>query len=342
MKRLKTKDDVDRLLFSATASAALGTAIETGLLWMLAERPQDGISVIESLGIPGKRGFYWLQLLEKIGILVNGPEGYTPSNLALKVILETRSEDSWKHLILDDRERVAAVSNLALHIREPGSIWAAQGLPAPKNYVDKMRNNPARAREFTRMLFEVHQPLAKAVAELLDLTDVQNLMDLGGGSGVLSMGLLREYPALQATVVDIENVCIAGREIAVEEGLADRISYHPAEFDREEFPAGFDMVLQCDVGVFGVWLYKKLWQSLKPGGRLVFVEHLSPTENLAPPTRVEWTFLDSLEDPNFSMPTYAQVQHMLIQAGFQVLPGQHSFGSGWVVFQARKRASAST
>lgn len=336
MKKLSTKEDVDGLLYSATASAALGTAIETGLLWMLAERPLDGASVAETLGIPGKRSFYWLQLLEKIGMLENGPNGYTPSNLARKAILEARSEDSWKHLVLDERERTAGVSNLALYIRDPGSIWAAQGLPAPKDYVEKMRNSPARAREFTRMLFEVHQPLAKAVAELLDLTEVHRLMDLGGGSGVLSMVLLRKYPALHATVVDIENVCIAGREIAAEEGLADRISYHPAEFASDEFPAGFDMVLKCDVSVFGVWLYKKLWQSLKPGGRLVFVDHLSPTENFAPLTRVEWTFLDSLDDPNFSIPTYAQVQSMLIQAGFQVLPEQHILGSGWIVLQARK------
>lgn len=336
MKKLNTKEDVYRLIYGATASAALGTAIETGLLWMLAEKPMDGAGVVEALAIPGKRGYYWLQLLENIGILENGPDGYTPSSLAREAILEVRSEEGWRHLALDERERLPGVSNLALYIREPGSIRAVQGLPAPVDYVEKMRNSPARAREFTRMLFEVHQPLAKAVADLLDLTDVQRLMDLGGNSGVISMALLRKYPTLHATVVDIENVCIAGREIAAEEGMAERISYHPAEFARDEFPNGFDMVLKCDVSVFGVWLYEKLWKALKPGGRIAFVEHLSPSEYSAPPTRLEWSFIDSLDDPNFSMPTLAQVQSMLTQAGFQVLPGQHTFGTGWVVFQARK------
>jgi tRNA1(Val) A37 N6-methylase TrmN6 len=64
------------------------------------------------------------------------------------------------------------------------------------------------------MLFEVHQPLARTVSELVgelrDMTRVQHLMDLGGGSGVVSMALLRKYPALRATVVDLENVCVAG------------------------------------------------------------------------------------------------------------------------------------
>lgn len=338
--KLNTIDEVNRLWSAATAAASLGTAIESGLLWLLAEKPLSAPEIVQALGIPGLRGFYWLQLLEVMGILENGPQGYTPSDLVRQAILETWSEDSWKHLVADERERISGVSNLALHIREPGSIRAAQGLPAAINYVEKMRNDPTRAREFTRMLFEVHQPLAKAVSELLDelldWTGVQHLMDLGGGSGVVSMALLRKHPALRATVVDIENVCVAGREIAAEQGLADRIRYHPAEFVHDEFPAGFDLTLKCDVSVFGVWLYKKLWRALKPGGRLVFVEHLSPTETSAPPTRVAWTFLDSLDDPDFRIPTLAHVQSMLIEAGFRILPGQHTFGSGWVVFQAQK------
>ena len=338
--KLNTVDDVKTLYSAATAAAALGTAIESGLLWLLAEKPVSAPEIVRALGIPGMRGYYWLQLLEDIGILENGPGGYSPSNLARQAILETWSEDSWKHLVADERERIAGVSNLALHIREPGSIRAAQGFPAAINYVEKMRNDPARAREFTRMLFEVHQPLAKAVSELLDelldWTGVQHLMDLGGGSGVVSMALLRKHPALRATVVDMENVCLAGREIAAEQGLADRIRYHPAEFVHDEFPAGFDLILKCDVSVFGVWLYKKLWRALKPGGRLVFVEHLSVSETSAPPTRVAWTFLDSLENPDFRIPTLAEVQSMLVEAGFEVLPGQHTFGSGWVVFQVQK------
>jgi hypothetical protein len=334
--KLKTKDDVYLLMYSAAPSAALGAAIETGLLWQLAERPMSAVEVAQALNIPGKRGHYWLQVLDELGILENGPAGYAPSSLAREAILETLSQESRQHLILDERERTAGVQNLASFISEPGSIWAAQGLAEPESYVEKMRASPARAREFTRMLFEVHQPLVKAVADLLDLTGVQRLMDLGGNSGVISMALLRKYPELHATVVDLENVCIAGREIAAEEGMAERISYHPAEFARDEFPTGFDMVLKCDVSVFGAWLYEKLWKALKPGGRIAFVEHISPSEYSAPPTRLEWSFLDSLDDPNFSIPTIDQLQTRLAQAGFQVLPGKHTFGTGWVYFQARK------
>ncbi len=334
--KLHSKNDVYTLMNSTIPAAALGAAIETGLLWLLATKPMSAPEVVQVMNIPGKRGYYWLQLLERLGILDHGPDGYTPSTLTREAILDSRSRESWQHLALDERERSAGVGNLPLLIREPGSIWAAQGLSEPQDYVEKMRASPVRAREFTRMLYEVHQHLANQISALLDLKGVQRMMDLGGGSGVVSMALMRNYPTLTSTVVDMENVCAAGREIAVEEGLSERISYYPADFVSDEFPSGFDLVLQCDVGVFGLALFTKLYGSLKQGGRLIFVDHFSPTENAAPVTRVEWTFLDSLRDPNFGFPTLTQVKTQLTQAGFEVAPGHQTLGSGWIVFQAFK------
>lgn len=334
--KLTTKNEVYLLMRSTTPSAALGAVIETGLLWQLEEKPLKAPEIAQALNIPGKRCHYWLQFLDMMGILENGPNGYVPSDLVREAIFNTRSKESWQHLALDERERSNGVQNLPLYISAPGSIWAAQGLPEPKNYVEEMRASLARAREFTRMLFEVHQDLANQIAELVDLEDVQRMMDIGGGSGVVSMAFMRKNPSLTSTVVDIENVCVAGREIAAEEGLSDRVNYHPADIIRDKLPTGFDMVLQCDVGLFSLDLLKKYYGSLNPGGKLVFVGHLSPTEYSAPLTRVEWTFLDSLREPDFSYPTLAQFKAQLVEMGFEVLPVHHTIGSGWIVLQAHR------
>jgi len=137
--------------------------------------------------------------------------------------------------------------------------------------------------------------------------------------------------------LDIENVCIAGREIAEREGFSDRITYQAADFEDDEFPSGFDLVLQCDVAQYGTELINKLYRSLKPGGRLIYVDHFSPSENLAPITRLEWTFLDSLHDPNFSFPTLDEVKSRLAQTGFEVSDEHHTLGRGLIVLQALKR-----
>ena len=336
MKKLISKEDVDALFSAAGQSAALGAAIETGLLWLLAEKPLHGNAVANALSIPEKRCRYWLQLLNEIGILDSGPDGYAPSTLARAAILEKWSRESWVHLAMDERERSAGVHNLALYIREPGSVWAAQGMVEPKDYVEKMRASPARAREFARMLYELHQRLSSDLAEVLDLAGVRSLLDVGGGSGVVSMALIRKKSDLFGTVLDIENVCIAGQEIAAENSLTDRITYQVADITRDELPKGFDLVLLCDVGIFIKDLFRRMWDSLNPGGRLVVVYQFSPEEGLAPIRRLEWSFLDSLENPNFSIPTVLQLQAQLAEAGFQVLPGWNTTSTGWIVIQACK------
>ena len=120
--KVNTKNDVYALMSSATPAAALGAAIETGMVWLLADKPMSAQEIIQTLNIPGKRGYIWLQLLEKIGVLENGPDGYSLSAPAREAILESRSQLSWQHLAQDERERIAGVHNLALYLREPGSV----------------------------------------------------------------------------------------------------------------------------------------------------------------------------------------------------------------------------
>jgi hypothetical protein len=113
MNKLLTKNDVFALLHAAPASAALGAAIESGLIWLLAEKPQNVAEVARSLNIPAKRGHYWLQTLEQLGVLERVPQGYALSALAQEAILNTHSQESWKHLVLDERERSAWIQALA-------------------------------------------------------------------------------------------------------------------------------------------------------------------------------------------------------------------------------------
>ena len=123
------------------------------------------------------------------------------------------SRDTWAFLAREARERFPAVRDLAVQISESGTPWEAQGL-TPPDYVTLLLEQPGRAAQFTRMLHEIHLPLADQLAESLPMDGVERLLDVGGGSGVMSLALLRRHPRLQAVVLDIENVCAVGREIA--------------------------------------------------------------------------------------------------------------------------------
>ena len=83
------------------------------------------------------------------------------------------------------------------------------------------------------------------------------MLDLGGGSGVVSFALLRKHAELTCVVVDVGSVCQTGRVIASENKLEKRITYLAADFSKDDLPMGFDMVMLCDVGSFSELLFRE-------------------------------------------------------------------------------------
>jgi cyclopropane fatty-acyl-phospholipid synthase-like methyltransferase len=329
-----TKEDMFDFLWSYTTPLAVGAAMELGLFWLLAEHPLDATGVARALRIPQNRCGFWLQLLEHSGFLEKTSSGYAPSSTARAAILDGYSQESWAFSAREARERLPAVRDLAHHINKSGSAWKAQGL-TPPDYVAQMIKSPQRARDFTRMLYELHQEFAEEVTSALDMAGVERLMDLGGGSGVMSLALLRKYPNLTCMVIDIENVCAVGREIAAEHPAGDRITYHAADFLHDNLPGGFDMVLQCDVGNYRESVFSKAHAALNQRGQLAIVGLFAPAEGVAPAPRLNWAFLASLDKPDSDLLTAGQVKTLLKQVGFQSL-SEKALSQGWTLIQARK------
>jgi cyclopropane fatty-acyl-phospholipid synthase-like methyltransferase len=341
MKPQTTEDVFDLIDFYIT-SAAVGTAMELGLFWLLDERPMDIEAIADKLQIPPRRCHYWLEHIRSTGLLEREEDGYISSTVARSAILDSYSRGTWTFLARESRERFPAMNNLTEHIRNPGSTWKAQGLKPP-NYVEKMIENPERAEQFTRMLYELHQSFAEDIARNLDLSGAERLLDLGGGSGVISHALLRQYGNLTSLIVDIPNVCSVGRVIAEEQGLEERLTYMEANFLEDELPSGFDIILQCDVGEYDDQYLRKLWSTQESGGRLIMVEQFESEDGAVPQQSKYWAFPGSMADPEYSVGTLADLIAGLEGAGYRVLAKKPlSTGDGirwdqdWILVEAVK------
>lgn len=329
--KLTNSREIEHLLEAHLPSAALGAALEIGLFWRLSDGPQSADQIAQLLGIPLERCRHWLDLLAGLGLLDSQEEGYSLSPLAAKELTGARSEETWRLLAVEAREAYPAGTDLATLLSHPGSVWEAQGRATP-NYVNQMAADPSRARRFTRMLYELHQPLARELGRTLDLSECRRMMDLGGGSGVISLELLRRHPELSAVVVDIENVCDAGREIAGTLSEGERIEYRASNFLADELPSGFDLVLECDVGIHSEGLYRKVHASLEAGGRFIIVDKLPQSEQPTTLLALQEAFRNSLKDPEYRQQTVQDVYAYLSAAGFRPISAQSlSYGRWWVI-----------
>jgi demethylspheroidene O-methyltransferase len=314
----ETTEDILELMNGSIYSAVLGAAMELGLFWLLADKPLSASKLAQTLDIPLNRCHYWLQIICKLGLLEENSEGYAPSNLAWGAILNVQSQDTWAFQAREDRDLSLYVRDLRLNISQPMSAWQTSGL-TPADFLQQIEVDPTYTARFTRKLYEIHSSLAEQLANLLDLRGVRRLLDLGGGSGVVSFALLHKWGELTCVVVDVESVCQVGRVIAAENKLDERITYLAADFTKDDLPGGFDLVLLCDVGHFSEILFRRIHAVLNPKGRLVIVDKFAPSQASAPPSRLLAAFLKSLESPAQSVDyiTTALVEARLGQAGFR-------------------------
>jgi len=329
----ETTEDILELMNGHIFAAVLGTAMELGLFWLLADKPLSVPEIAQSLNIPLNRCHYWLQILCKLGLLEESGEGYALSTIAREAILNVQSQDTWAFQAREDRDLSLYVENLALNISKPMSAWQARKMK-PADYFQQLEEDPIYTARFTRKLYQIHSSFAEQLASMLDLQGVKRLLDLGGGSGVVSFALLRKRDELTSVVVDVENVCQVGREIALENKIEKRITYLAADFLKDDLPTGFDMVLLCDVGSFSETLFRRIHDVLSPKGRLVIVDKFAPSRTSTPPSRLLSAFLTSLESPAQPVDyiTVEVVQTRLQQAGFRhfsMTPVPHKDNLPW-------------
>ncbi len=340
----ETTEDILELMNGHIFSAVVGAAMELGIFWLLADRPLPAPELAQCLDIPLNRCYYWLQLLCKLGLLEASGEGYAPSPLARQAILNVQSQETWAFQAREDRDLSVYAQDLALNISKLMPAWRAWN-PTPADYFQQVEADPIYTARFTRKLYEIHTAFAEQLANMLDLRGVKRLLDLGGGSGVVSFALLRKSDALTSVVVDVESVCQAGRVIASENRLDNRVTYLAADFLKDNLPTGFDMVMLCDVDSFSEVLFRRIHEVLNPKGRLVIVDKFAPSKTGAPPSRLLSAFLASLESPAQSVDyiTTQVVQTRLQQAGFRdfaITPVPHKdnlpWNIDWTLITARR------
>jgi 2-polyprenyl-3-methyl-5-hydroxy-6-metoxy-1,4-benzoquinol methylase len=130
--------------------------------------------------------------------------------------------------------------------------------------------------------------MAWPLSSCIDLEGRRFLIDVGGGSGALSVTLARKYPALRARVLDLPPVIEIARPLIADSGVADRVEVAPFDAARDELPEGYDAALVCGLihrmapdgarGILG-----RVSAGLAPGGALVVSDLLAHEDAPAMP-----------------------------------------------------------
>lgn len=161
-----------------------------------------------------------------------------------------------------------------------------------------------------------------ALAKAFDFSNYKKVLDLGGGTGAMSIGLCESYENLKATVFDLpENVEKAGEFIS-KSSLQNRIETVGGDLTKDDLPDDFDVALLANlVSVFDEETNKKLladiYKKLPDGGACIISGWILDENRLAP----EISVLFCLEDVSWNSPdverSFGVYKSWLEAAGFK-------------------------
>ena len=87
---------------------------------------------------------------------------------------------------------------------------------------------------------------ARVLMEHHDFSSYRTLLDVGGGSGGLSIALTEAHPNLKATVVDLATVTPVTERIVSEDGATERVRVIPADVVSDPLKGSFDVAVLSD------------------------------------------------------------------------------------------------
>lgn len=267
----------------------------------------------------------FLKALASLGLLHKSDDTYWNTRFAEKYFIDERSIYWTRQYSKECVEAYEALTVLEKALASGRSYASIKGLKKP-SYAQVMKRDRRVAEDFTQMLFHLHRDDAEALAKYLDLAKHRVVLDVAGGSGVMSIALARKNPHLHACILDIAAVCKIAAGNIRRAGLSRRIRTLPGDI-RRRMPAGYDVILLCDIGSIPKQLLRNAYESLPAGGLIVAVDRYLSDDGTKPLDRLVAHFVGS----SFGLATRSDMVSAMRSCGFQAVKASNVYRNVWFI-----------
>jgi predicted O-methyltransferase YrrM len=182
--------------------------------------------------------------------------------------------------------------------------------------------NPEDQKAFIGAMHVVAQTRAPRIVDAIDAGSVRRLIDVGGASGSYTIAFLEACPDMSATLFDLPEVVALARERIEAAGLMERVKLVGGNFHTDSLPPGHDLALLSAIIHMNsleanVTLYKKIFDALVPGGRIVIRDHVMQPDRTAPKSGAIFAVNMLVGTPGGGTYTLEEIRTGLTAAGFE-------------------------
>lgn len=190
--------------------------------------------------------------------------GVPGSRRPLAMMLLPESYLAWEHLMETVRS-----GKTGHEIAHGGSLW------------DSLARDPDFAARFNEDMASASERVVQFVATESDFSKASVIVDVGGGSGGLAVGILEAHPHLRAIICDLPAGLAQTQRYLAARGVAERCTIAEADFFKA-LPPGGDIYLLKDI--IHDWadedaarILATCRRATAPGARVLLIERVLPT-----------------------------------------------------------------
>ncbi len=259
-------------------SHALYLAAKLGISDLLKDGPQDSKQLAEATAMHAPSLNRVMRLLASAGVFEEQENG----SFALTSLGECLREGvpgSVRAMVMlfAGHPIQHAWQDLEYCVRTGDPVFRKRGLDDP--FADPART-PEDAANFDAAMADFTALTAMAVAATYDFAPLRKVVDVGGGSGALLIGILKAHPHLGGIVFDQPPAAERARKHIAERGLAERCEAVGGDFFKD-VPRGADAYILKHVihdwnDDRAVTILKNCHRAMGPNGKLLIVEGVYP------------------------------------------------------------------
>ncbi len=255
---------LQKLSWAFTQSAVLFGAIEAGFFTAVTKNGTSAEAIAQTLGITVPNTQRMIVALLTLGLIERDGTGFRNAPDVERFLVRDQPSyaGDWVHWF---HHQWGAWGELGQRLQATGEERSL-GFYTEGFTVE-------HARRYHQATASVGMGAARKFLREVDLTGRRKILDLGGGSGAYSIQAAKQYPEIEAVVLDLPEVVVVSRDFITEHGVAERVSAEACDFTADPLPSGADVIMMNSnlpqySGAVIQMVVQKAYDALEPGGEM--------------------------------------------------------------------------
>ena len=275
MNEITSAEDIRELANSFRESRTFLSAFELKIFTVLDKHMMTSDEVAQKIRANSRSADRLMNALCAMGLLKKTHNKFYNTDLASKYLIEGKPEfmgnlyhlnnlwDSWSYLT---GSVIKGSSEVDDEEKPDGDNWV-------EAFIGAMHYRGIKQ--------------GKILAMMIDITNVKQMLDVGGGSAAFSMEMVKKNYAINAVVLDLPYVIPLTKRYVSEAGLTEKFKFIEGDYLTREFEGNYDLVLLSAIIHINNYeqnkvLIKKCADALNKGGMIVISDFIMDEDRTKP------------------------------------------------------------